>query len=154
MPIYYFDSSATVKKYVTETGTGWVLNLFKQPNKNLVYVAQITGVEVVSAISRRFRAGNLTQKAAQNSIACFKKDFQNRLRILRLTDRVVSEAMRLSEDYGLRGYDAVQLAIALELGNRLTSNNLSSIIFVSADENLNQAAQSKGLSVENPNNHP
>jgi len=62
--------------------------------------------------------------------------------------------MRLSEIRGLRGYDAVQLATALELENRFSANNLSSIIFISADNHLNQAAQTEGLTVDNPNNHP
>src|SRR5437899_7998885 len=115
MPIYYLDSSAGVKKYVTETGTAWVLNLFKLSYGNIIYVSQITGVEVVSAITRRFRGGSLAQKATQKSIARFKRDFQNRLRILRLTDTIVSAAMHLSEIHGLRGYDAVQLAVALEV---------------------------------------
>lgn len=115
--------------------------------------SQITAVEVVSAVSRRYRGGNLTQKATQKSIARFKRDLQNRLRILRLTDTVVLNAMRLAETHGLRGYDAVQLAVAIELETRLVSNNLSPIVFVSADDNLNNAAQMEGLTVENPNDH-
>lgn len=118
MPNYYFDSSAAVKKYVSET------------------------------------VGNLTQKAAQKSIARFRKDCHNNLRILRLTDSAVFEAMRLSEAHGLRGYDAIQLAVALELGNKLSLNNFSSIIFVSADDDLSEAALAEGLTVENPNCHP
>ena len=66
---------------------------------------------------------------------------------------VITDAMRLSEAHGLRGYDAVQLAVALELENRFKAQNLSSIIFVSADDNLNSAAQAEGLTVDNPNNH-
>ena len=52
MGIYFFDSSAAVKRYVAETGTAWVINLFKPSAKNIIYVAQITGVETVLAISR------------------------------------------------------------------------------------------------------
>jgi len=154
MPIYYFDSSAAVKKYVAEIGTGWVLTLFKPSANNVIYVSQISGVEVVSAFSRRFRLGSLTQKAAQKSIARFKRDFQIRFRVLGLNDIIVFDAMRLSETYGLRGYDSVQLAVAIELEDRLVSSNLSSITFVSADNSLNQATQTEGLSVDNPNNHP
>ena len=154
MPIYYFDNSATVKKYVAESGTAWVLSLFKPSANNIIYVAQITGVEVVSAISRRFRGGSLTQKASQKSIARFSRDFQNKLRVLRLTDSIISQAMQLSEKRFLRGYDAVQLAVALELENRFQTNNLSSIIFISADNDLNSAAQAENLAVDNPNNHP
>jgi uncharacterized protein len=153
MPVFYFDSSAAVKRYVSEKGTAWVVNLFKPSAQNVIYIAQITGVEVVSAISRRQRIGNLTKQAAQKSIARFKRDFQNKLRVLRLTNNVISSAMRLAEVHGLRGYDAVQLATALELANRFTANNLSSITFISADNQLNQAAQNEGLTVDNPNNH-
>ncbi len=64
MPVFYFDSSAAVKRYVSEKGTAWVVSLFKPSAQNIIYLAQITGVEVVSAISRRQRAGNLTQPAA------------------------------------------------------------------------------------------
>lgn len=153
MPVFYIDSSAVVKRYVAEKGTAWVVSLFKPSAQNIIYIAQITGVEVVSAISRRQRGGSLTQTAAEKAIARFKRDFQNRLRVLRLTDGVTSEAMRLTEIHGLRGYDAAQLATALELANRFTANNLLSITFVSADNQLNQAAQTEGLTVDNPNNH-
>ncbi len=49
--------------------------------------------------------------------------------------------------------DAVQLATALELENRFASRKLASITFISADNQLNQAAQNEGLTVDNPNNH-
>lgn len=153
MPVFYFDSSAAVKRYVSEKGSAWVVSLFKPSAQNIIYIAQITGVEVVSAISRRQRGGSLTQTAAQKSIARFRRDFQNKLRVLRLTDIVTSEAMRLAETHGLRGYDAVQLATGLELANRFASNNLPSINFISADNQLNQVAQTEGLTVDNPNNH-
>lgn len=153
MPVFYFDSSAAVKRYVSEKGTVWVISIFKPSAQNIIYIAQITGVEVVSAISRRQRGGSLTQTAAQKSIARFKRDFQNKLRVLRLTDGVTSEAMRLAEIHGLRGYDSVQLAAAFELANRFAANNLPSITFVSADNQLNQSAQTEGLTVDNPNNH-
>jgi uncharacterized protein len=153
MAIYYFDSSAAVKKYVVEQGTGWILGLVKPSAKNVIYLSQITGVEVVSALTRRFRGGSLTQNASQKSIARFKREFQNRFRFLRLTDKVISNAMNLSETHALRGYDAVQLAVALELENKIKAQNLGSITFISADNALNSAAIIEGLAVDNPNNH-
>lgn len=53
MPAYYFDSSALVKRYVAETGTAWVTGLMDPAAGNLLYVARLTGVEVVSAFARR-----------------------------------------------------------------------------------------------------
>jgi uncharacterized protein len=154
MPIYFLDSSAIVKRYVSETGTAWVLNLHKPSAQNIIYVAQITGVEVVSAISRRLRGNKLIQKSADKAIFRFKRDFANKLRIVRLNDQIISEAMQLSEKHFLRGYDAVQLAIALELERRFAVSGFASITFISADNALNASAQSEGLTIDNPNNYP
>lgn len=154
MPVFYLDSSAVVKRYVAEAGSAWIINLFKPSSKNIIYIAQITGVEVVSAISRRLHGRSLTAKAANKAITRFRRDFQNKLRILRLTDSVTTNAMLLAENHGLRGYDSVQLATALELEDRFLSKSLPSIIFISADNQLNHSAQTERLTVDNPNNHP
>ena len=153
MPLYFLDSSAIVKRYISEAGTSWILSLHKPSAQSVIYVAQITGVEVVSAISRRLRGNRLTQKAADKAVFRFKRDFANKFRIIRLNDQIIAEAMRLSETHFLRGYDSVQLAIALELEKRFALQKFTLITFVSADNNLNSAATAEGLAVDNPNNH-
>jgi hypothetical protein len=61
--------------------------------------------------------------------------------------------MGLAEKHGLRGYDSVQLAAALELQAARTLASLPSVTFVSADDKLNTAAVLEGLLVESPNTH-
>jgi hypothetical protein len=56
--------------------------------------------------------------------------------------------------HGLRGYDSVQLATAINFHVKRSSANLPPLIFVSSDDKLNTAAQVEGLTVENPNNYP
>ena len=153
MPLYFLDSSAIFKRYISEAGTSWILSLHKPSAQSVIYVAQITGVEVVSAISRRLRGNRLTQKAADKAVFRFKRDFANKFRIIRLNDQIIAEAMRLSETHFLRGYDSAQLAIALELEKRFALQKFTLITFVSADNNLNSAATAEGLAVDNPNNH-
>ncbi len=53
-----------------------------------------------------------------------------------------------------RGYDAIQLATALEANEKRLQRGLSPLIIVSADSELNTASQAEGLQVENPNNYP
>ncbi len=60
MANYFCDSSALAKRYVSETGTAWVQALIAPTAGNEVYVARITLVELVSAITRRKRNGDLT----------------------------------------------------------------------------------------------
>jgi uncharacterized protein len=55
--------------------------------------------------------------------------------------------------YAVRGYDAVQLAAAVEVQIRGDTLGLPVLTLVSADEDLNVAAAAEGLAVENPNRH-
>jgi hypothetical protein len=60
----------------------------------------------------------------------------------------------IAERYALRGYDAVQLASALSTAQQRSAAELESLTFISADAELNAAAVSAGLPVDNPNLHP
>jgi hypothetical protein len=59
--------------------------------------------------------------------------------------------MLLAETHGLRGYDAMQLATALEVNTLRIVSGLPPLTLVSADVELNAAAIAEGLTVEDPN---
>jgi predicted nucleic acid-binding protein len=60
---------------------------------------------------------------------------------------------QLAEKHGLRGYDSVHLAGALIVQEIRQAMNLSTLTFVSADDEQLQAAADEGFSIENPNNY-
>jgi uncharacterized protein len=60
----------------------------------------------------------------------------------------------LTQQYGLRGYDAVQLAAALVANDDLVANGNTPLMFVSADSDLLLAAHAEGLATDNPLAHP
>jgi hypothetical protein len=154
MAIYFLDSSALVKRYISETGSAWVLGLFDPTLDNEFFVAAITGVEIVAAITRRARSGSIA--AADAALVCnqLRSDLQTDYQVIEITEGIVSSGMTLAETQGLRGYDAVQLAAGCAINELCAVNGLSPIIFVSADDELNLAAVNEGLLVENPNNYP
>lgn len=153
MEAYFFDSSGLVKRYAKETGSKWVIDLLKPYAKNVIILARITGVEVTSALVRkRAKLPSPTIKSAK-SIYRFQRDFRKRYIKINLTPLLTETAMQMAELYKLRGYDAVQLASALEANQNRQTLGLSPIIFVSADKDLNTAADAEGLTVENPNNY-
>ncbi|MGE0126891.1 MAG: type II toxin-antitoxin system VapC family toxin [Blastocatellales bacterium] len=82
-----------------------------------------------------------------------RRDFTARLAVVAITESVVVEALRLAEIHALRGYDALQLASALEANRRRAQHNLPPLTLVSSDGELNQAAQAEGLIVDDPNNY-
>ncbi len=153
MSDFFLDTSALVKRYVQETGSRWIANLFDQTLKHEIFVAVITPVELISAITRRSRAGNISPSNTLAALSNFKVDLMTQYQEVNLTPGVISTAIDLAEKHGLRGYDAVQLAAALETNTLLVANGLPPLIFVSADSNLNIVASLTGLTVENPNDY-
>lgn len=154
MADYFFDSSGLVKRYVAESGTAWVIDKFKPRQRSEIAVSQISAVEVVSAITRRRRGGSLETDKSEKAIRRFLRDYHSRFAVVRVNDAIINEAVRLAQIHNLRGYDAVQLATALELKKRLQKSGLPPFEFISADNDLNTAANAEGLTVENPNNYP
>jgi predicted nucleic acid-binding protein len=151
--IHFFDSSAIVKRYVSETGTAWVLSLVDPTVGNHSYLARITGVEVVSAVARQRRDGNLSAAGAATVLAQFRHDFSTEYRVVEITPTLILTAMTLAETHALRSYDAVQLAAAVEVNNLCFTLGVV-LTLISGDAALNAAAMAEGLAVEDPNSHP
>jgi uncharacterized protein len=158
MDFCFFDSSATVKNYIVETGTNWVKSIFITIPKTEIYMASITEVEVVAAFSRRRKGNTLSLTDANTAINQFTSDFSRDFNTVEVNPKIISLAVQLADKHSLRGYDAVQLASALEIYSRLiligVDFNITPFTFVSADNELNSAALLEGLGVENPNNYP
>lgn len=153
MAVYFIDSSALVKRYVSETGTTFVTNITDPATDHRLYVARITGVEVIAALARRGRAGDVAADALAAALSQFRQEFASMYRIVEITSSLLSDAMRLAETRAVRGYDAVQLAAALRVTAECTALGLSATL-VSADADLNEAAVAEGLAVDDPNTHP
>lgn len=153
MAYYFFDSSAIVKRYTSEIGTGWVISISDPIAGNFIYLVSITGVEVVSAITRQVLASRITRTDAANEIAKFRHDFINQYRVVEISTALINRAMSLAEAHALRGYDAVQLAALLIVNDENIAFGLSTLTLISADAALNSAATAEGLTVEDPNNH-
>ena len=154
MAIYFLDSSALVKRYISETGAAWVLGIFDPTLNNEVFIAAITGVEIIAAITRRSRSGSISITAARLIRNQFKTDLHKDYQSVEITEIIINSGMVLSETYGLRGYDAIQLAAGRAVNSLCITNGLPPLIFVSADNELNAAVISEGLMIENPNNYP
>ena len=157
MTVYFLDSSALVKRYISETGSDWVLGLFDLSLNNEVFIAAITSVEIIAAITRRClrgtRSGSISITDATLTRNQFKSDLEKDYQIVEITENIINSAMVLSETYSLRGYDAIQLAVGRAVNTICIANGLTPITFVSADNELNTAVISEGLMIENPNSH-
>lgn len=163
--VYFFDSSALVKRYVDEDGSGWVRAITDPKALNDIHVARVTGAEVLAAVTKRRREGDISAAEAARFIADFRHDFARQYLPIEVTGAVVAHAMNLIESHPLKGYDAVQLATALVVSGHLAALGAATprgavtspsfmLTFVTADNALYRAAIAEGLVVENPHLHP
>src|SRR5258708_5563220 len=91
---YYFDSSALVKRYVTEAGTPWVRRVIHSNAGPKTFVARTTAVEVTAAIARRRRGGTLSAAQASSLLSRFRKHIAGHYTILELTAGLLTDAMK------------------------------------------------------------
>lgn len=141
--LYFFDSSALVKHYVLESGTDFV-NRIVTNAQAVHFIVYWTRVEISAAIVRRSAPADALTLLAQ-----FGGDVSQRLVNVTVNDALLDSAEGLVRTYRLRAGDAVQLAGALIVKQRLPN-----LVFVSADDELNRAATAEGITVENPNRYP
>jgi uncharacterized protein len=154
MEVLFCDSSALLKRYVLETGTVWMNAMAHPISGNIIVVARITQVELAATISRQSRHSERIPLAdASRILNEIQQDFQQQYVLVTMTDELLDGAVRLAQRHGLKGYDAVQLAAAVRIHQEA---NLAGYLMklISADIEMNEAARSEGLTVDDPNDHP
>ena len=112
MSAFYLESSALVKRYSTEKGSKFIIKLMQPSAGNRLYAVKITEVEVCAALTRKRKGLTMTAAGATKSIVRFRRNFAARFVKSDVSEAILNEAIRLTDSYTLRGYDAVQLAAA------------------------------------------
>lgn len=147
MAVYFLDSSAVVKYYVTEPGSTWTRQLVD--SDELLFLAQITIPEVAAALGILERRKHISRRHRKNLWDRFVRDSTRRYRFTPVVYNVVYSAALLCVSHPLKAYDAVQLAVCLAIQRTLASQNVS-CCFISGDDTLIMAARTEGLTVDNP----
>lgn len=145
--VYFLDSSAVVKYYVTEPGSTWIRQLVD--SDDLLFLAQITIPEVAAALGILERRKQLRRRHRRNLWERFARDCTKRYRFVPVVYNVLYSAALLCASHPLKAYDAVQLAVGLALQRTLTPQDVA-LYFVSGDNTLLTAARAEGLAGENP----
>lgn len=148
--IWYCDSSALVKRYVRETGSRWFR---EQASHHELLTSVLTVAEVSAAMARRRRDGTLSGFEFHRSRTQFTRHLKaGQYALLPAHLEVIEQAALLTYDLPLTGYDAVHLATALHYLSRM-SVDVEQFCFLTADDQLQRAAQTKGIKTDNPNEH-
>jgi predicted nucleic acid-binding protein len=150
---YYADSSALVKRHISEAGSAWIEKEFDAASGNKIITTKLSVAEVLSAMNRRRREANITAAEYAKFSGDFLSFVETDYEMVEMSDAVLLGAQRLLENYPLRAGDAIQLASALLAKSGLQSANLPALIFLASDARLLTAATSEGLQTDDPQNH-
>jgi predicted nucleic acid-binding protein len=151
---YFLDNSALVKRYAVEFGTAWISGLCDPSNGHSLLIANVTLVEVAAALASKRRSGEISEEIYAQLMQDFVRDASAQYQVLGVNQEVTTLGVSLTGRQKLRGYDAVQLAVALTVQRALLSRQLSPLTFIAADRDLLTAAGHEGLRAEDPSQYP
>lgn len=115
--ILYLDSSSIVSLYLDEGDRTRVVGRAAQEADSLC-CSSVAYAEVRAALARARRESRLTQVAYGQAVGDFQREWQSYVRV-EVSEGLILLAGDLAERHALRGYDAVQLASALVLRDRV-----------------------------------
>lgn len=139
--IFYFDTSALVKKYVLEAGSQRVVGLWEQAEG--ITISKVGYAETLAAFHRKKREGEIAAKQLKKISSSFRNDWKSFIR-MDVSDELEKLVDRLVAKYPLRGFDAIHLAASLSLKKLFKSQ----LAFVAADRRLLDAAAKERLMIQ------
>ena len=138
--ILYLDTSALVKLYAEEAGSGLVRQGVR--DSDLIATSLVAYAEARSALARKSRSREISRPALTQCKKEFERDWL-RLHRLPIDETLIRKAGQLAEEYALRALDALHLATADSLQIALRD----AVTFACFDGALNKAAEARGLAL-------
>jgi len=141
----FVDTSALVKYFHEEKGTAAVTELIDNPENN-IFVSDLSRLEFISALHRRYRRKEIGKKSLHEAIEAFDLEYSY-FHSEPVSQIVMKEAeellLKYGKEYGLRTLDSIQLATFLLFMNK-------NWLFVACDNNLIKVATALGANTFNP----
>ena len=136
--ILYLDTSALLKKYFKEAGSNEIITNWRAAEG--IVTSTVAYAEALACIHRKKREIGSDNGMIDKILDLFKRDWNSFIRV-EVTDELNEWIDKMVSSYPLRGFDAIHLASALIVHDRLPEK----FLFACYDDQLLQAAQTVGL---------
>jgi uncharacterized protein len=136
----YFDTSALLKKYISEIGSENVDKLFLSATE--IHISSIGQIEAISS----FRKLLLEKEIENNDYDELKKEINQDFQfynVIDITNEIILFSISTIDKYQLKSLDSIHLGTALSIKNDID-------YFVSCDQKLLNAVKKEGFKVINP----
>lgn len=146
MSCYFFESTAFAKLFVQEQGTDALIRLMEAVEDNRKLISASTPLEVYAAVRRRERAGDISPEDANAALDILRMEAARMVQ-QPLNPAVLEAARQLLDRTTLRWPDTLQLGAAVVARDMFQGME---IIFVSASQQLLEAAKTEGFHTLDP----
>ena len=136
--VLYLDTSALVKRYFREPYSDEVISRWHSATQ--IATSSVAYSETMASVYRKKREADLADGLIRKIVASFHRDWATFIRV-EVNDGLNEYIDRVVEGHSLRGFDAIHLASAKVIQEKLPEN----FVFVCFDDRLTLAAQSEGL---------
>jgi uncharacterized protein len=138
--ILYLDTSALVKKYFKEPGSDLVIIHWNRAEE--IATSSVAYAEALASIYRKKREVQTEEPLIQAALNSLNEDWPGFIRV-EVNDGLNGNIEKVLQKHQLRGFDAIHLASALLIKERLPED----FIFACFDQRLMSAAVVEGLNV-------
>jgi len=138
--IFFFDTSALVKRYIAETGSEKVDDLFKTASQ--IIISPVTKIEAYSTLNRLKSENAVSEEDYSKLNEEIQYDFRY-FKVLSFNQEIEAQSIYLIEKHQLKTLDSIQLASCLSQKDFVDS-------FIVSDKRLKQAAENEKLNLIGP----
>lgn len=107
----FFDTSSLVKRYIQESGSDKVDEIFISSES--IVVSSITQIEFTSALTRRFVDQSVEEKSYREALSAFRSELEY-FEIIPFNAQIEKYAVGIIEKRAMKTLDAIQLSSAIE----------------------------------------
>jgi len=139
----FLDTSSLIKLYHEEKDSESFKNIIVQNPISSIFLSELTRVEFLSALWKKHRQGELTEKIVEQIAGLFEEDAV-RFTFMPLSENIVDNACGLLNKYGpdgLRSLDGIQFATAIALKDHAD-------LFITSDKLLGSLLAKEQLPTE------
>ena len=138
--IYFFDTSALIKRYVQEKGSNIVDHLMESADE--IFISAITRIESISAARRLLEERSLSKSDFNVFKDNLASDFPF-FTVVDFSEYIENKAIELIEKHQIKTLDAIQLACCLAVKEDIDH-------LVTSDVKLERTASEVGIDIINP----
>ncbi len=138
--IFFFDTSALIKRYIVENGSEKVDNLFKTASQ--IIISPVTKIETCSTINRLKVENAISKEDYSRLNKEIQYDFRY-FKVLSFNQEIESQSIYLIEKHQLKTLDSIQLASCLSQRDFIDD-------FIVSDKRLKQAAKNERIDFIDP----